>query len=256
MSPRSLNLFQSSSHFFNCLPVVKNLKVKFKDKDNLYFCCAFRRKGCYWNPWGGSRAFSYNTYPLKSERGRIFGTRVLVWCGPSAAPHGESAGLNHSADTCVQRSWELSAWSGFISLWWLSLEMELQGIILPVGASNGWLCYCQQYFCSGWFKRVFPTFKSYLVNACNEALKSGRTCMFCKSKHLLVRLPLELCSGCPHAVPGSKQRPVVWRGSWAGQCLRMLLIEPTCLILVTASLLLQTGVYLKPLNTPWCKNGV
>lgn len=74
------------------------------------------------------------------------------------------------------------------------------------------------------------------------ALKSGTTRMFCKSKYLLVRLPLELCSDCPHAVPGSKQRPIVWSGSWAGQCLRMLLIEPTCLILVKASPLAQTGV--------------
>lgn len=82
------------------------------------------------------------------------------------------------------------------------------------------------------------------------AVESGRTCMFCKSKYLLVRLPLELCSGCPRAVPGSKQRPIVWSGSWASQCLRMLLIEPTCLILVKTSLLAQTGVHccLRPLN--------
>lgn len=49
--------------------------------------------------------------------------------------------------------------------------MELQGIILPVGASNGCLCYCQQYFCSGWSKRVFPASKSLLVHGCNGSIE-------------------------------------------------------------------------------------
>lgn len=170
--------------------------------------------------------------------------------------------LNHSADTCVQESRELSAWSGLniIILYWLSLKIELQGIILPVGASNGCLCYCQQYFCSGWSKRVFPTFKSQLVNGCNGSIEIRENLCILQVKTSAGEASsgavLWFFTPCSARLK-TKAYCVEWKLGWPmlKNVVNLAQIPDFCKS-ISAGPNWRAVLCLKPVNIPWCKNWV
>lgn len=92
-----------------------------------------------------------------------------VWRA-SAASHWEPAGPQIVVMTFVSREGASSLHLDLITLWWLSWRWGSKEWCCQLESNNGQLCCCQQYFWSGWFKRVFPTSDCPLIHETRENL--------------------------------------------------------------------------------------